>query len=129
MAGKSLFCFHCQNPLEDDGTCRMCPKGITRRVEQTPSGCVWNDHGRLCGQPASMSDSTHGGTEWYCRDHYADLHGWPRLNPDAPPQQTYRERWYAERGLPYEDPKPGHIPVPRGFGPRAVRDREPGDDC
>lgn len=48
-----------------------------------------------------------------------------------PAGQSYRERWYAEHGLPYEPPKLGDFPPFRCVGsmtPATAPTREPGQD-
>ena len=104
--------------------------------------CPWNDHGHVCGLVGSMSDATNGSGPWYCSRHFWQLKGWPLKDADdAKPHISYRERWYAERGLPYEPPKLD-CPVPwRPVAADAVdlyarlrdgtlgpRQREPGED-
>lgn len=52
----------------------------------------------------------------------------PRLKSSA---MNYRQRWYAERGLPYEPAKLGDFGTFRSVGLLtlgAIRKREPGDD-
>jgi hypothetical protein len=51
------------------------------------------------------------------------------------PAPSYRARWYAERGLPYESAKLGDMPPFKCVGgaypdqlPKAPATREPGED-
>jgi hypothetical protein len=39
-------------------------------------------------------------------------------------EDSYRKRWYQQRGLPYEPPKPGNLKTPKLKQPQ----REPGED-
>lgn len=51
--------------------------------------------------------------------------------PYKPVEDSYRARWYAERGLPYEPAKLTDCPPFRCMGGSAtklLRQREPGDD-
>lgn len=37
--------------------------------------CPWNDHGYQCQENGWLADSLNGKGPWYCRKHYAQLHG------------------------------------------------------
>lgn len=37
--------------------------------------CPWNDHGYQCQATGWLADTTNGRGPWYCRTHYAQLHG------------------------------------------------------
>lgn len=56
---------------------------------------------------------------WYLKTDPADFEVAPELPLEPPPQRpakpgmSYRERWYAARGLPYEPPKPSGSFNPR----------------
>lgn len=69
-----------------------------------------------CNYPGCTSKGVAGKNPFYCLVHYGY-----RTTP------SYRERWYAERGLTYDPPKPGNLSgLPnRQLGPRQ---REPGED-
>jgi len=83
--------------------------------------CPFNDHGHICGQPGSLSESTIGGGPWYCSKHWGILKGWPVKSTDAI-RLSYRDRWYLENGTPVDPPKlPPKIEIP-------ARVREPGED-
>lgn len=106
MAEKYTYCPRCSQPLEDDGTCPGCTYGHKRNQSRSQTinpECPWNDHGIRCGKIGSLSDSTNGAGPWYCATHYWKLKDWPVKKSDAP-GPSYRERWYADRGLPYEPP-------------------------
>jgi hypothetical protein len=96
----------------------------SKGAPQIDRNCPWNDHGYACGKPGSMSDSQNGSGPWYCSDHYWKLKGQRSIVPDAP-KMTYRDRWYAERGLTYVAPKVGNLQVPKF---KHAPQREPGED-
>lgn len=129
---KSLFCKYCSNPLEDDGTCKMCPKGNKRvNADQIDRTCPFNDHGNVCGKYGTMADSTNGTGPFYCSPHYWQLKGWPIRTEDVKPPISYRERWYADNGKTYQPPKMKSENLKEwtamhGYAPQ--RQREPGDD-
>lgn len=145
MAEKYQYCPRCSQPLEDDGSCPGCSYGHKRiNAPAKPTinpECPWNDHGVRCGKIGSLSDSHNGSGPWYCSEHFWQLKGWP-IKKSVAPKVSYRERWYAERALPYEPPKlqdVGHFKcvattakdllarIHSGdIGPK--RQREPGDD-
>lgn len=128
-----MLCPKCGHPnTREAAECNHCNvlfkdvKGLTS--SDSDHQCGWNDHGARCGRYGHLSPSL-GKGNWYCQEHYYKLMGWDKSN--VKPQLSYRERWYAARGLPYE--------TPRGLGPSAapflpvhtkapVRQREPGDD-
>ncbi len=146
---KSLFCNSCGNPLEDDGSCKMCPAGNKRRrapADKIDRVCPFNDHGNVCGLVGSMSDSTNGGGPWYCSRHFWKLKGYPeksRAELDAAVLNhvAVRDQWFIENEQPHELPKledSGHF---RGratdaaalydrlrSGELGKRTREPGED-
>lgn len=78
---KYKYCPHCSQPLEDDGSCPGCAYGHKRQQAKPPSQqprlCAFNDHGEPCHQPGHLSQTTHGGGPWYCRNHFAQINGWP----------------------------------------------------
>ena len=101
------------------------------RQQETNLCCPWNDHGHVCGARGSMSDTANGQGPWYCSEHYWRLKGSP-IDHSAPTPKSYRERWYAERGLPYEASPIRDFPpfkcVGREIETIQRRAREPGDD-
>lgn len=89
------------------------------------TSCTWRDAtGDRCGRPGSICETA----GWLCPDHYGLSKGLS-VRPRSKPT-NWRERWYAERGLPYEPPKLGDFPPFRSVGRLipAVRQREPGED-
>src|SRR3990167_7309300 len=66
--------------------------------------CAWNDHGIKCQNLGCCGDSTNGSPPFYCSTHFLQLKGWPATAATEQRHITYRERWYAERGLTYEPP-------------------------
>jgi hypothetical protein len=115
------------------------PRSSTQqpKIQRT---CPWNDHGTICGLIGSLADSYLG--PWYCSTHYWQLKGWTIKKSNKPPT-PYRERWYAERGLPYEPPNLAvNAPPFQHVGDMSLqvlkrlrsgqlgppRTREPGDD-
>jgi hypothetical protein len=134
---KSLFCNSCGNPLEDDGTCKMCPAGNKRRrspAESINRTCPWNDHGDTCGLVGSMIDSTNGQGPWYCSKHFWKLKGYtPRVVDAAKPKINFREQWFLDNKQPYEPPNLDHCIGFRSVGnhapiPVPKIGREPGED-
>ena len=145
--GKSLFCDHCGNPLEDDGSCKMCPAGNKRRqspADRIDRTCPFNDHGLICGLIGSMSDTTNGQGPWYCSRHFWKLKGWPEKSAaefenSIKTHVTVRERWYQEHGEENQPPSmepagvlspmasPGLVERLRA-GELGRRTREPGED-
>ena len=109
----------------------MCPKSNPRHTQNEPAIdrlCQFNDHGAICGQPGSMSDSTLGSGPWYCSAHYWKLKG-RELKPQQPDQPSYRERWYAERNLPYQQPRKLDTETRKALAPwTAMIGRQPGED-
>lgn len=82
--------------------------------------CAWEHFGVRCGRKGCVSDATNGHGPWFCSEHYwHGLRKFPQPDPSKPPE-TYRERWYRERGIDYEPPK-------GGTAKEFVR-REPGAD-
>ncbi len=66
--------------------------------------CPWNDHGHICGERGSLSDSLNGSGPWYCSKHYWTLKGDPvEKNPKAVP--NFRQRWFRENHAEYFPPK------------------------
>lgn len=133
---NSLFCNNCGNPLETDGSCKMCPAGNPRRKASTDKidrTCPWNDHGNICGLIGSMSDSTNGAGPWYCSRHFWILKGWPdksRSESEATiaTQPTFRERWYTEHGLPYQSPQTAGTDTLLPMATLGPKTRQPGED-
>lgn len=139
---SEIVCPKCKGILENDGTC-SCGYGKRRNTgssKEVDRSCPWNDHGLICGRIGSMSDSTLGDGPWYCSQHYWQLRGFPVSDPGKP-SISYREQWYAERGLPYEPPKLESVGNWRCMaedstlllarlksGQLGPRQREPGDD-
>ncbi len=111
MKSTLKFCTNCGAPLEDDGRCLMCPAGNPRTRQTTTDKidrtCPWNEHGNTCGKPGSLSDTTLGNGPWYCPDHYWQLKGYRAQTPTTKPYQSYRQRWFQERNLPF---KPAKLP-------------------
>lgn len=103
-----------QGSKECDG-CGVIFADIKSGAVQVNLECPWNDHGAICGNRGSISDSLNGAGPWYCSKHYWKLKGY--VVSDVK-QQSYRERWYESRGLDYEPPKRGNT----------ERMREPGED-
>lgn len=103
-------CPKCKDVLSIDA--RACACGW-RKDGKKEAGisldCPWNDHGYTCGERGSMSDGLNGAGPWYCATHYWLLKG--RKPGTQPAGTSWRERWYAERGLPYEPP-PEVLKVP-----------------
>lgn len=59
------------------------------------------EHGR-CQHPAAYSDQPTGGGRW-CREHWFRVMGWPQDKPQTGKKHpTWRDRWYSERGVPFE---------------------------
>lgn len=120
------LCPKCKDVLSIDA--RACACGWRKSgAKPNDSGpdlfCPWNDRGRTCGERGSMSDALNGAGPWYCSRHYWALKG-RTVRELTKPQETFRERWYAERGQPVE-------PAPQTRAAAAVmprRQREPGDD-
>ena len=56
--------------------------------------CVWNVLGSRCERLGIISESVVGAGPWYCRDHWADLKGQPRLKipPDSEPMSEVDKR-------------------------------------
>ena len=119
-------------------------RGYRPHADKVDRTCPWNDHGNVCGLVGSLSDSTNGQGPWYCSKHWWQLKGYPLREDEKKPHISYRERWYQERGLPYEPPKM-EAPAPwvsvgsgavelyarlraGELGPRQQRMREPGED-
>lgn len=59
-------------------------KPVQEVTSNRPKQCSWNDHGSRCERDGYISDTTFGLGPWYCRDHYADLKGWPRITGEKP---------------------------------------------
>lgn len=124
----SKNCPKCKKISTDDEECSECGvvfadiRGGRGTKTEIDLQCAWNDHGYRCELKGCVSESTNGSGPWYCSDHFwYGLKGWkrPKATVDSetgellPPKvPTYRERWYAERGLPYEPPKPGNFKAP-----------------
>ena len=104
MTRQSLFCKFCSNPLESDGSCKMCPAGNKRRTAPTDKidrACPWNDHGNICGLVGSLSDNTLGTGPWYCSRHWWKLKGYPeRAGAEHTP---YRNREFPNSPSPNLD--------------------------
>jgi hypothetical protein len=78
-----------------------------------------------------MADSTNGAGPWYCRQHYAQLKGWPYKSAGES-DSSYRARWFVGK-LHYQPPRLGDYPPWRCVGrslsaPASTRTREPGED-
>ena len=97
-------CPDCEKDLIKPDYCSGCgwkrPKGSQESIDLY---CPFNDHGQTCGKRGSISEALNGSGPWWCSEHYWKLKG-QKVNT-SPSTMSYRERWYAERGLPYEPPK------------------------
>lgn len=108
-----MICPKCHKPSKTRDECEHCGVIFVDINRGKDVGidlfCPWNDHGRICGLKGSISESTNGSGPWYCSDHYwYSLKGWARPDSSKKPE-TYRERWYRERGLPFEKAKTGNM--------------------
>lgn len=120
MRRKSLFCDRCSAPLEDDGTCKMCP-GTKKNgnVERENTTCQCG-----CGLAGDIKQAG----VWKCWKS-AGYTRMPEAKKADGTGNSYRERWYRERGLPYEPPRlsaSGSLRPMANHAPR--RQREPGED-
>ena len=121
-------CPKCKTPnplgLGECGNCGVIFADIRSDGQQEVARpCPWNDHGDICGKVGSLSNATNGSGPWYCPEHYWQLKGRDISQPALTvPRLSYRDRWYAERGLTYEPPKKN--PALQIVG----RMREPGED-
>lgn len=119
------LCPKCRDILPLDA--RACACGWRSAGPKAKDGinryCCWNDHGYDCGLVGSLSESTNGTGPWYCSKHWWQLKGYsPRAGET---HVSFRERYYAEQGKPYEPPNPGNLANIGHLGPRQ---REPGED-
>jgi hypothetical protein len=122
-----MRCPKCKTPNPTGATeCDGCGVGfadIRRGDSSVDLQCVWNDHGYRCVEKGSMSDGILGYGPWYCSDHFWRLKGHPVRHGTG--HTSVRQRWYEERGLPYQPP-------PKGFGsvriPERAPMRQPGED-
>lgn len=81
----------------------------------------YSDRGYRCNKPGCVSEGTNGSGPWWCSDHYwIDRRGAQPENLNVP-RETYRQRWYRERGLPYQDPKVGNA---KQVAPAQMSDKE-----
>ena len=100
-------CPSCRGVLEDDGTC-SCGFGMREKVKKTRSSdevknvrtkCHFNEFGRLCERPGTISPSTHGGGPWYCRKHahvaFHDGEDHPEPPPDRESMEEVDKRVHA----------------------------------
>lgn len=105
-------CPKCHGVLETDGTC-SCGYGVKRRprnvVPEVSLTCPYNDHGNICGDVGSLSDSTNGSGPWYCPRHFWKLKGWPdksraELAAAAAKHITVRDQWFKDHDHETEPP-------------------------
>lgn len=115
----SAPCPSCGGMREVDG--KSCSCGWRSGKAAKPAAdtsCRWLDaSGDACGSPGSIRDAT---GKWMCSDHYCLSKGG---QVSRSPQPSYRERWYAEKGLEYQPPKSGNL-----ASAMPKRQRQPGDD-
>jgi hypothetical protein len=69
----------------------------TQKIENEevpPKQCCWNVLGSRCQNTGIISETVLGFGPWYCRDHWADLKGQPRLKipPDSEPMSEVDKR-------------------------------------
>lgn len=92
---KCLRCGAAQNPKNAE--CSECGSAFTAKPVEKLVGNFCK-----CGVAATIRV----GPIWFCATHdpYA------RTTPARPETENYRQRWYRERGLPYEPPSLKNCP-------------------
>lgn len=148
---STKICPKCQEILNIDATACACgwKQGKTSEARIRRENCGWPN----CQAEATPRMLTPRGWLPLCFPHYDDYWRWTPPNPGDPngwvnmaeydrTHVSYRERWYADRGLPYEPPKAVDVPPWRRIGSMTSEltdriktgelgpapDREPGED-
>lgn len=115
---NSHTCPECDKHLSDPTGCKSCgwiaPAKLSRNVRsESDGGCPFNEFGRTCGQPGSISHNLNGTGPWWCSKHFFKLSGRELGEPTEP--MSYRARWYEKEGKPYEPPAVTSQALKRGI--------------
>lgn len=132
-----MICADCHKPNKPTAkACVHCGSVFEKRVsklvtQHIPCSCEG------CPTSAIINQRTLIGWAQFCLHHYDEY--WIKVargeikEYSKPLAETFRAKWYAQRGQAYEPPRKvsdvmGHWSKMHGAPPKPTRQREPGDD-